>query len=46
VFINVTTGTADNFQITAGQLQDMLATTMATIQAEGHSQKQEKETYT
>jgi hypothetical protein len=32
---NVTMNTANNLHITAGQLQDMLATLMATIQAEG-----------
>jgi hypothetical protein len=37
---NVTINTANNPHITAGQLQDMLATLMATIQAEGHRQRQ------
>jgi hypothetical protein len=38
---NVTINTANNTHITAGQLQDMLASLMVTIQAEGDRQRQE-----
>jgi hypothetical protein len=45
VFTNVNTNTADNSQITAGRLQDMLANIMATIQAELEKQRQENSNY-